>query len=63
MASSCPNYVASRADQGYRCRFEAAPSYYGGFVIIVDECFGRSTYTKNVLAQCLNLLSLNFKKE
>jgi hypothetical protein len=63
MASSCPDYVATRADQGYRCRFEVAPTYYGGFVIIVDECFGRSTYSKNVPAQCLNLLSLNLTKE
>jgi len=63
MAFSCPDYVASKADQGYRCRFEVAPLYYGGFVIIVDELFGRSTYSKNVPAQCLNLLSLNLTKE
>jgi hypothetical protein len=60
MASGCTDYVASRADQGYRCRFGIAPSYYGGFVIIVDECF---TYTKNVPAQCVNILSLNLMKE
>jgi hypothetical protein len=63
MASSCSDYVALRADQGYRCRFGIAPSYYGGFVIIVDECFGRSTYAKNLPAQCLNILSLNLTKE
>jgi len=53
----------SLADQGYHCQFGIAPSYYGGFVIIVDECFGRSTYAKNVPAQCLNILSLNLTKE
>ena len=31
MASSCPDYVASRADQGYHCQFGVV-----GFVIIVD---------------------------
>jgi len=63
MASICPDFVASLADEGYRCRFEVAPSYYSGFVIIVDECFGRSIYSKNVPVQCLNLLSLNLTKE
>jgi len=63
MASSCPDYVASKADLGYCCRFDVAPSYYGGFVIIVVECFDRSAYSKNVPAQCLNLLSLNLTKE
>jgi len=63
MASRCPNYVALKRDQGYCCRFEVALLYYGGFVIIVDECFGRSTYSKNVPAHCLNLLSLNLTKD
>ena len=31
MASSCPDYVALRADQGYYCQFGVV-----GFVIIVD---------------------------
>ena len=31
--------------------------------IIVDVCFVRSTYYKNVPTQCLNLLSLNLTKE
>ncbi len=34
-----------------------------GVFIIVDVCFVRSTYDKNVRAQCLNLLSLNLTKE
>jgi hypothetical protein len=51
-------------DQGYHCQFGVAPSFYGSFVIIVDERFGGSTcYYKNVPAQCLNLLSLNLTKE
>jgi hypothetical protein len=63
MASSCPDRVAAGADQGYHGKFGAAPLYYGDFVIMVNECFGRSTYYKNVPAQCLNILSLNLTKE
>jgi hypothetical protein len=63
MASISIENVAAWADQGYHGELGVAPSYYGGFVIIVDECFGRSTYAKNVPAQCLNILSLNLTKE
>ena len=30
---------------------------------MVDECFGHSTYYKNVPAQCLKVLSLTLTKE
>ena len=63
MASSCPDQVASWADHGYCCQFGVTPLYYGGFVIIVNVCFGRSTYYKNVHpAHCRNLLSLNLEE-
>jgi hypothetical protein len=63
MASISIKNVAACADQCYHGELGVAPLYYGGFFIIVEECFGRSTYAKNVLAQCLNILSLNLTKE
>jgi len=42
---------------------DLASPYYGSFVIMVGECFGRSTYCKNVPAQSLNILSLKLTKE
>jgi hypothetical protein len=41
-------------------RRTTAVLYHG---LMVDECFGRSTYSKNVPAQFLDLLSLNLTKE
>jgi hypothetical protein len=58
MASSCPDYVALPADQGYRCHFGVAPSGYGGFVVMVSLSFCFSTYDENVRAQFIIFLSL-----
>jgi hypothetical protein len=46
MVSSCPDRVALQAgNQGYLGQFGVAP---GDFVIMVNECFGRSTYCKKI---------------
>jgi len=51
MASICPNHVVTPANHDYHGQFSVVPSYYSDFVSMVNECFGRSTYYRNVPAQ------------